>query len=404
MAEKRRRVVITGLGAVTPLGTDFPGSWLSLIRGESGLGISGRAEAEALPWRITGEVRGFDPLGFMDSRELRRVDRFVRMALGATLEAVKDASLEVDRDTMVLIGSSRGGISGIEDALVGRITGGRSFSAYLMPSTTVSMAASYVSMRLGLFGYGMGISSACASGAIAIGEAFRLISTGYGDVAVAGGAESPICMTCVEGYGRMGVLSKGSDYTASRPFDSERDGFVLSEGASVVILEERQSALNRGARIYAEIRGYSNITSPVSQTAPSLEGEVEVMMRALKEAGACASDVVCVNAHGTSTRAGDRVEAEAIRAVSGGGVAVTANKSMTGHMLAGSGAFEVATTAMGIYSGVVPPTINFEKTDDGEDLKVVTVATPLDAGVSITNSFGFGGINASLVLAGPAYK
>ena len=323
----------------------------------------------------------------------------------------------------VIIGSSRGGISTIENALIksrnsacpaswseAGVVGTRAIkrrtqnlrlSPYLMPSTTISMASSYVAQHLVIKGYCLGISNACASGANAIGEAYRLLRSGYRGPVLAGGSEAPICRLCIEGYGVSGALSKISDLSASRPFDNNRDGFVLSEGACVIVLEDLNSAVKRGANIYSEIVGYGNTTDAFHQTRPDSEGEARAMESAISEAGITTSEIDYINAHGTSTPLGDMVESEAIKKIFGNmssTIAVSAVKSMTGHMLAASGSLETAFTVMSIKESIIPPTINLIEKDSACDINVVTEKTGKKINVAISNSFGFGGVNAVLAL------
>lgn len=396
-----RRVVITGIGAVTPLGLDFQETWNGLKKGLSGLSGCSRVEVDDIPWKVTGELRGFDALSFLTPKEKNRLDPFIQYSLAAALSAFEDASLCSEPNIMVIMGSSRGGVTRIEESLQAYFQGGRPLSAYLMPATTISMAPSYIAHRLGIKGYCLGISNACASGTMAIGEAFRLIRTGYADIALTGGTEAPLCRLCLEGYGRTGALSTCTDGRASRPFDRDRDGFVLSEGACVLVIEEMQHALRRGAVIYAEIPGYAAINDGFHQTQPSEAGEAATISLALQNAGIKMDEIDMINAHGTSTVSGDRVEALALKQVFGqrlGAIHVTANKSMTGHMLAASGALEVAVTAMSLYEGVIPPTINLAVPDRECGLNISSDLAEKDMRVALSTSFGFGGINAALVL------
>ncbi len=396
-----RRVAITGIGAVTPLGLDFQETWDGLKKGLSGLSGCSRVEVDDIPWKVTGELRGFDALSFLTPKEINRLDPFIQYSLAAATSAFEDASLFPEPSVMVIMGSSRGGVTRIEEALRAYFKEGRPLSAYLMPATTISMAPSYIAHRLGLRGYCLGISNACASGTMAIGEAFRLIGTGCADIALTGGTEAPLCRLCLEGYGRTGALSTGTDSTASRPFDRDRDGFVLSEGACVMVIEEMQHAIKRGAVIYAEILGYASINDGFHQTQPSEAGEAATINLALQNAGVMTDEIDMINAHGTSTVSGDRVEALALKEVFGlrlRDIHVTANKSMTGHMLAASGALEVAATAMSLYEGVIPPTINLARPDQECGLNIPSDCAEKDMRVALSTSFGFGGINAALVL------
>jgi 3-oxoacyl-[acyl-carrier-protein] synthase II len=403
------RVVITGIGAVTPIGNTFRESWRAAIRGRSGLGPVTRFDVTDIPWKVAGELKGFDPCAFLGQKEVRRTDPFVHYAVAAATMAVQDAGWPLHDKSHrsplsaggVIIGSSRGGIGTIEKAISGNLIRKSRFSAYLMPSTTVGMAPSYIAQKLGIRGYCLGISNACASGANAIGEAYRLIKSGYPGPVLAGGTEAPLCPLCVAGYGASGALSRIADVSASRPFDRKRDGFVLSEGACALILEEAGSAFARKANIYAEIVGYGNSADAFHQTKPDSRGQVRAIQAAMEEAGISAEDVDYISAHGTSTPVGDRSETEAIEGILGRRtpeVVVTALKSMTGHMLAASGALETAFVAMSLKEGVVPPTINLVQKDQGCRLNIVTEAASIAPETAFSNSFGFGGVNAVIAL------
>ncbi len=407
-----RRVVITGIGAVTPLGNSFGESWEAAKAGKSGIGPITRFDASHLPWKVAGELKGFDTSLYLGQKELRRVDLFVQYAVAAALMAAKDAALIVQGPSSeklhpslssggVIIGSSRGGISTLESSLTRNLSDKTRFSAYLMPSTTISMASSYIAQKLGAGGHCLGISNACASGANAIGEAFRLIKSGFAGPVIAGGSEAPLCRLCIEGYGAAGALSRIADRSASRPFDETRDGFVLSEGACVVVLEEQHSALARGAHIHGEVLGYGNTSDAFHQTRPNKEGVLRAMKGAIKEARLFPEDIGYISAHGTSTPRGDKIESEAIIALLGKRcpeVMVSATKSMTGHMLAASGALEAAFAVTSLKEETVPPTINLARKDAGCGLNVVTRKKKTAARFAISNSFGFGGVNAVLVL------
>ncbi|MBI4684637.1 MAG: beta-ketoacyl-[acyl-carrier-protein] synthase II [Nitrospirae bacterium] len=422
-----KRVVVTGIGAVTPLGSSFAASWKAAKSGISGIGRIQRFDASGLKWKVAGELKDFDAGLYLAQNEIMHLDRFVHYAVGASLKAVEDAGLiqdSADSDSKletrnskldnagVIIGSSRGGIGTIEQAIVKRQnteseipkyksqTLGFKLSPYLMPSTSINMAASHVARKLGIQGYCLGISNACSSGANAIGEAYRTIKSGYADIIIAGGSEAPICRLCIEGYGATGVLSRGTDSNSSRPFDRERDGFVLAEGASVLVLEDYEAALKRGARIYGEIIGYGNTMDAFHQTRPSPEGEARAITMALNEAGLSPRDIDYISAHGTSTPIGDKAETEAIKLALGRRayeIPVSSVKSMTGHMLSASGAFEAAIALMGIAEGVITPTINLENNDPECDLNYVTETKNTEMRVAVSNSFGFGGVNVILV-------
>lgn len=405
-----QRVVITGIGALTPLANNFHDSWGLVKKGVSGLDTIRSFDAADLRWGIAGEVKDFSAGNYLSAKELLRLDPFIHYAVAAAAMACEDAGLTDSsgcKDYLtsggVIIGSSRGGITTIEREsrkLCGQGPKQRTarLSPYLMPSSTISMAASQVALRLGIRGNCLGISNACASGTNAVGEGARLIRHGYSNIIIAGGADAPVCRLCVEGYGSAGALSKGKTSSASRPFDSRRDGFVIAEGACILVLEEYGSALKRNARIYGEIMGYSNTTDAFHITKPDGEGEARAIGLALEDAGVNPEDVDYVNAHGTSTIMGDIVEAGAIKKVFKGNVAVSSIKSMTGHMLAASGTFEAACTVMSINEGIIPPTINLEEKDPRCDINAGADKKEQPVLIAVSNSFGFGGVNAVLVL------
>jgi 3-oxoacyl-[acyl-carrier-protein] synthase II len=382
-----KRVVVTGMGAVTPLGNTLADSWEALKAGKSGIGPITRFDASGLKWKTAGELKAFNPSDYISKKDVNRLDPFIQYAAAASSMALEDAKLgRPSGHAGVVIGSSRGGISTIERSF------GVRTSAFLMPGTTVSMAASYVASMFGIKGHVLGISNACSSGSNAVGEAFRMIKHGLAEAVVAGGAEAPICGLCVKGYGAAGALSKSG---VSRPFDRKRDGFVLSEGAAVLVLEEYQRALKRGAKPYGEITGYGNTADAYHQTVPDTEGQARAIDVALKEASVKPDEVDLINAHATATPIGDASEAGAIEAVFGSGRAVLADKSMTGHMLAASGALEAAFTLMGVMEGVIEPVINVDEPEFG--LGLVLDSRQTDINVAVSNSFGFGGVNSVLV-------
>ncbi len=405
-----KRIAITGIGAVTPMGNTFQASWEAAGNQQSGIGPVTRFSTADIPWKVCGELKSFDPAPYLSAKETRRLDPFAQYAVAAALMAAEDAgfiSSDASRITNhallekggVIIGSSRGGIGTIEKAISNQR--GTRISPYLMPSTTISMAASYTAQKLGLRGYCLGISNACTSGTNAIGEAYRLLRSGFAGPIFAGGTDAPISRICLEGYGIARALSKNSDQNASRPFDRDRDGFVLSEGSCVIVLEEYHAAQKRGAKVYAEIIGYGNSVDAFHQTQPLAEGEALAMSSALASAGIMPEDVDMISSHGTSTPVGDIAECQAIHLVFGKRAAripVTAMKSMSGHMLAASGAFETACTAMAINQGTLLPTINLSAQDEKIQLVIVRKTTAADIKSAIVNSFGFGGVNAVLVL------
>lgn len=409
MSKPTNRVAVTGIGSVSPLGNSFDRAWDAIKAGRSGISKIKSFDTSGLAWRIAGELKDFDETGFLTGKEARRLDPFVRYAVAAADMALEDAGLGTDREHLassgVVVGSSRGGISTIERELV-RLRGSRSTRhgarcyPFLMPATTISMAASYVAQRLGIRGHCLGISNACASGTNAVGEAFRSIKSGYSKLIIAGGSEAPICRLCVEGYGTAGALSK--KITGSpRPFDRDRDGFVLSEGACLLILENYEHALKRGAIIYGEVIGYGNTSDAFHMTKPHPEGEAEAMLTAIKEAGLRTNEVDYISTHGTGTKIGDACEALAVKKVFGRkGLTIPASaiKSSTGHMLAASGAFEIACTLKSMKEGIIPPTINLHNKDAECDINIVTERRRADIDAAISNSFGFGGVNAVIAL------
>lgn len=410
------------------MGNDFRQSWDAMKAGSSGIAEIRRFDASLLPWRVDGEIKDFNAGDYLSQKEIRTLDPFVQYAVAAASMAAADAGIPLhppaDKAGMgggnhslfnsagVIIGSSRGGISTIEKGFISQHPGSHSktgrhrLSPYLMPSTTISMAASLVAQKLGIKGHCLGISSACSSGANAIGEAFRLIKSGYAHLVLAGGSEAPLCRLCVEGYGIAGALPNqerhpGVRPSHPRPFDKARDGFVLAEGACILVLEDYERALARDAPLYGEIIGYGNTTDAFHITQPRPEGEGKAISMALREAGLDPYEVDYINTHGTGTRIGDVAETQAIRMIFGNKaplIPVTAIKSMTGHMLAASGAFEIASTLMSMKEDIIPPTINLDEKDPECDINVITEKTPADIRIALSNSFGFGGINAVIVL------
>ncbi|MEM6958805.1 MAG: beta-ketoacyl-ACP synthase II [Myxococcota bacterium] len=407
-----RRVVVTGTGAVTPCGATMGQTWENVVRGQSGIGPIQRFDATDITTNFGGECLDFDPDAFIDKRKQREMSRFVKLAVAASGEALSASGYEPNDGQKERTGTFIGvGFCGMEvvEAQHERLMakGPRRVSPYFIPSAIGNMAPGQVSMRWGLKGPIMTHTSACSSGAHAIGEAFRWIQRGGMDAAVAGGAEAAVTRLGLAGFASMRALSKRNDAPkeASRPFDRDRDGFVMSEGAAVVVLEEREAALKRGATILAEIIGYGasadayHITNP----APDHEGAQRAMRASLEDAAIDPSLVGYVNAHGTSTPAGDTEELIAIRSVFGdhatSGLWISSTKSTTGHLLGAAGGLEGAIAVHALAKGVVPPTINLHNPDEaGEGLELVPHEArerPLEA--TLTNSFGFGGTNVSLV-------
>jgi 3-oxoacyl-[acyl-carrier-protein] synthase II len=405
------RVVITGIGAVTPLGPDMKTTWEALTRGESGVGHITRFDTAAFPCRIAGEVRGFDPHAYMSPREVRKTDPFIQYGLAAALMAMEDANLKpgaLDADrTGVLVGSGRGGATTVEKNAAALLSKGpKAVSPFFTPFSLVNMASGYISMKLGARGPCLDVSTACATGTHAVGEAMKIIQRRDADVMIAGGAEAPLTPLILAGFCQARALSLRNDEPtkASRPFERDRDGFVLAEGAGVLILEELDHAKKRGARIYAELAGYGLSSDAYHYTRPDPEGRGpgRAMSLALSDAGLRPEDIDYVNAHGTSTVSNDRTETLAVKKAFGPHAAklsVSASKSMLGHMIGAAGAVEAAITALSLHEGIITPTINYEKPDPACDLDYVpNQARIRTIRAALSNSLGFGGMNASLVL------
>jgi 3-oxoacyl-[acyl-carrier-protein] synthase II len=405
-----RRVVVTGLGAITPIGNDVPATWDSMMNGRSGIGRITRFDPAPYETQIAGEVKDFDPLKVMDRKEIRRTDRFTQLAVGAAVEAMADAKLDTARETDrigVAIATGVGGLETlIEQVLVMEKRGPSRLSPFLVPMLMANAASAQISMQFGLRGPNLTHVSACASSAHALGESAEMIRRGMAEVMVAGGSEAAVIPLAIGAFSTMHAMSRRNDdpQHASRPFDKDRDGFVLSEGAAVVILEEREHALARGARILAELVGYGATADAYHITSPSPEGEgnARAMRMALADAGIEPSGVDYINAHGTSTQPNDREETAAIKQVFGDHarrLLVSSTKSMTGHLLGAAGALEAIACILAINNGCVPPTINYVTPDPALDLDYVpNKARPATVRTALSNSMGFGGHNASLIL------
>ncbi|MFO7167161.1 MAG: beta-ketoacyl-ACP synthase II [Chloroflexota bacterium] len=405
-----RRVVITGMGAVSPLGLGVPALWQGIREARSGIGPITLCETEGLESRFGGEVRGFDPQNYMDRKEARRNDRFIHFAIAASREALQAAELNVTpanaESIGVIIGSGIGGIATLsEGVLTLHDRGPGRVSPFLVPGMITNMAAGQVSMIFGLKGPSYSPTSACATSAHAIGEAVETIRRGWADVMIAGGSEAPITPIGIAAFVACRAISTRNDEptTASRPFDATRDGFVLSEGGAVLVLEALEHAQARGARILAEVAGYglSSDAYHITQPAPGGEGALRAMRLALKHAGISPDEVDYINAHATSTPAGDIAETEAIKALLGERayrVPVSSSKSQFGHLLGAAGAIEAIVSVLAIQNDLLPPTINYTTPDPQCDLDCVpNVARPARVDVVLSNSFGFGGHNVSLV-------
>ena len=399
-----RNVVVTGIGPATPVGVGREAFWASLSSGRSGIGPITRFDADGFPVRIAGEVADLEPGEYMEAKEVRRTDRFVHLAMAATHLAHRDAGepeLHAER-TAVVMGAGIGGMATLEEQIrVLQERGPDRVSPFMVPAMMPNAAAGHVAMALGLTGPNLGVVTACAASAHAIGEAFRMIREGRADVAFAGGSDASITPASIAAFARMGALSRNPDpVKASRPFDRARDGFVLSEGACVLVLEEAEHARARSARVWAEIAGYGATADAYHITQPEPEGggAIAAMQAAIADAGEPAEAVGYVNAHGTSTPLNDAAESRAIHKVFGDHrPAVSSTKSMTGHTLGGAGAVEAAATALAIHEGVLPPTINLDDPDPECDLDhVANEARRKGVKLALSNSFGFGGQNAVL--------
>ncbi len=405
-----RRVVITGLGAISPLGHDVNTTFEHLLQAKSGIVEISKFDATLFPSRIAGEVRDLDISPFFSPKEARKVDSFIRLAVIAAHEAFADSGLDLDKCDLerfgTLIGSGIGGLPMIEQQYKVLLEKGpRRVTPFFIPSLIINLAGGQVSIKYGLKGPSSAPATACATSTHAIGDAFRLIQYGHADLMVAGGTESVVCELTMAGFGAMKALSTRNDepHLASRPFDTARDGFVLGEGCGLMILEEYEHAVKRGAKIYAEIAGYGMSSDAYHITSPSENGDgpIRAMKNALKDAAMNPDQLQLVNAHGTSTPAGDRIEALAIAEVFGshvGNLAVHSTKSMVGHMLGAAGGMEAVILAKTLETGKVHPTANLENVDESvkfDPLKGDARDMNITAGLS--NSFGFGGTNGSLI-------
>jgi len=405
----KRRVVVTGLGVISPVGTGKDVFWANLCAGKSGVSRFTRFNVDDYPTRVAAEVRDFEPLDFIDKKDLRRMDRFGQFAVAAARMALADASLDtgtIDAERAgVSIGSGIGGIITIEEQIkVLNEKGPRRVSPFFVPMLIANMASGYVSMEFGLKGPNTTLVTACASGTHSLGEAFRTIQRGDADVMVAGGSEAAFTPVAFAGFCAMRAMSTRNDEPerASRPFDRDRDGFVMGEGAGVLVLESLEHAKRRGARIYAEICGYGLSGDAYHVTAPDPDGSGarRCMAMALQDAGLAPAALDYINAHGTSTDLNDRTETAAIKAVFGEHayrLAISSTKSMTGHLLGAAGGVEAIATVLCLAMGIIPPTVNYENPDPECDLDYVpNQARTREVLVAMSNSFGFGGTNASL--------
>jgi 3-oxoacyl-[acyl-carrier-protein] synthase II len=410
-AYPRRRVVVTGVGLVTPLGVGTRATWDGLLAGRSGIGPITRFDATEFASRIAGEVKGFDPTLYIEKKDVKKTDLFIQYGLGASQLAMGDAQFDLAAEDLtrfgVIIGSGIGGLPLIEamhDIL--RERGPSRISPFFIPGLIANMAAGQVSIRYGLRGPSTCPTTACTTGLHAVGDAYRLIEIGKADAMVAGGTESVITPLAVGGFAAMRALSTRNDEPekASRPWDRDRDGFVMSEGAGVLVLEELEHARRRGTAIYAEVVGYGMSSDAYHISAPHPEGDgaVRVMLAALEDAGLPPESIGYINAHGTSTGLGDLAEVKAIKRVFGDHaykLAVSSTKSSTGHLLGAAGGLEAGILALAIREQILPPTINLDHADPEADLDFVPHAPrSVDLEVALTNSFGFGGTNGAIIM------
>jgi len=406
----KRRIVVTGLGMLTPVGNTVEESWKNIVAGKSGIAPITAFDTTDFPVKISGSVKDFDPELYIPKKDLKKMDPFIHFGMAAGLQAMEDAGLEVTEENAerigVAIGSGIGGLPGIERNRDQFVAGGaRKISPFFVPSAIINMVSGNLSIMKGLKGPNISIVSACTTGAHNIGDAARMISYGDADVMIAGGAEMSTCPLGVGGFAAARALSTRNDdpEAASRPWDIDRDGFVLGDGAGVVVLEEYEHAKKRGAKIYCELAGYgmSSDAHHMTQPSPSGEGPARCMHNALRDAGANVEDVAYINAHGTSTPAGDKAETMAIKRAMGdhsSKVIVSSTKSMTGHLLGAAGGIEAIFAILALRDQIIPPTINLDNQDPECDLDFcANVARDHKMTVTLSNSFGFGGTNGTLL-------
>ena len=405
----RRRVVVTGLGIVSPVGIGVPDAWKNILAGKSGITRITRFDPAAFSSQIAGEVKGFDPANYLSAKEVRRFDTFIHYGLAAAIEAIKDTGLDIEREQReqigVCIGSGIGGLPMIEDTYKALAAGGpRKISPFFVPGSIINLISGQLSIMYGLKGPNLALVTACTTANHCIGDAGRLIEYGDADVMIAGGSESCISPLGVGGFCAARALSGRNDdpAAASRPWDKDRDGFVLGEGAGIIVLEEYEHARKRGARVYCELSGYGMSADAHHITAPCEDGEgaVRCMANALKNAGLNRDQVDYINAHGTSTPLGDVAETVAVKNCFGAHankVAVSSTKSMTGHLLGAAGGVEAVFSVLSLRDQVAPPTINLSSPDPQCDLDYVpNAARKMKIRVALSNSFGFGGTNGTL--------
>jgi 3-oxoacyl-[acyl-carrier-protein] synthase II len=406
----KRRVVITGLGILSPVGNDLASSWDGIVNGRSGIGPITHFDASAFPTRIAGEVKGFDPSIWVAAKDIKKMDPFVHYGVAAAMMAIRDSGLVIDEANAemigVAIGAGIGGLKGIEETTLKYHEGGpRKISPFYVPSTIINMIAGQVSIMTGAKGPNIAAVTACTTSTHNIGLAMRMIQYGEADAMIAGGAEYATTPTSVGGFCSMKALSTRNDdpEKASRPWDSGRDGFVMGDGAGIVVIEEYERAKARGARIYCELAGFGMSGDAYHMTAPSENGDgaARCMRNAMRDAGLDASAIGYVNAHGTSTPAGDLAETMALKSALGEHAyktMVSSTKSMTGHLLGAAGGIEAVFSAMALHTGIIPPTINLEHPSEGCDLDYVpNIARQQQVDIAMSNSFGFGGTNGTLI-------
>ena len=404
----KRRVVVTGLGLITPVGIGVVESWANIINGQSGIGKITKFDCSTFPSQVAGEVKNFDPLAYIPPKDARRMDTFIQFGIAAGIEAFKDSGIEVNESNSerigVSVGSGIGGIPLIESTGDIFNEGGvRKVSPFFIPGTIINMISGNLSIMLNLKGPNVSIVTACTTGTHSIGDAARMIEYGDADVMLAGGSEAAITKLSVAGFSAAKALSSRNDdpKTASRPWDKDRDGFVIGEGAGVMVLEEYEHAKQRGAKIYAELSGYGMSADAYHITAPNMDGPRRSIVNALKNAHVNTDNVQYINAHGTSTPLGDLNETNAIKASFGDHakrLVVNSTKSMTGHLLGGAGGIESVFTVLAIHNQISPPTINIFNQDPECDLDYcANEARPMKIEVALKNNFGFGGTNGSLV-------
>jgi len=406
---EKRRVVVTGIGAVTPIGLDAKTSWENALKGVSGIGELTRVDKDIFPVKVSAEINDFKPEDFMDRKEARKMDRFTQFALAASLMALEDSGLKINNENRervgVWIGSGIGGMETYEQQFETFLEKGpRRVSPFFVPMMIPDMAAGQVSIAIGAKGPNSCTVTACATGSNSIGDAFKVIQRGDADVMITGGTEAPLTKMAFAGFSAAKALSTNPDpKTASRPFDKNRDGFVMGEGAGILVLEELEHALKRGANIYAEIVGYGSTGDAyhITQPAPGGEGGARAMKMAIQDAGLKPEDIDYINAHGTSTEYNDKFETSAIKEVFGSHayqLTVSSTKSMTGHLLGAAGGVEAIFTILAVKENIIPPTINYETPDPDCDLDyAVNQAKQKTVRAALSNSLGFGGHNATLV-------